>query len=73
MLLVAENANTDLPPVGFCIHLLLGSKYDGSALEFFVLSLQGSSIMNFVPFPNPQIRDIEVVPSSFHILRENWN
>jgi hypothetical protein len=29
MLLVVENANTDLPPIGFCIVFLLGSKYDG--------------------------------------------
>ena len=28
MLLVVENANTDLPPIGFCIELLLGSKYE---------------------------------------------
>jgi hypothetical protein len=28
MLLVAESANTDLPPIGFCILFLLGSKYE---------------------------------------------
>ena len=27
MLLVAETANTDRPPIGFCIDLLLGGKY----------------------------------------------
>jgi len=29
MLMVAENAITDLPPIGFCNEPLLGSKYDG--------------------------------------------
>jgi hypothetical protein len=27
--LVVKSANTDLPSIGFCIELLLGSKYDG--------------------------------------------
>ena len=27
MLMVAERANTDRPPIGFCILFLLGSKY----------------------------------------------
>ena len=30
MPLVVENANTDLPPIGFCIEPILGSKYDGA-------------------------------------------
>jgi hypothetical protein len=30
ILLVAENANTDLPPIGFCNEFLLGSKYNGA-------------------------------------------
>jgi hypothetical protein len=29
MLLTVKNANTDLPPLGFCNEPLLGSKYDG--------------------------------------------
>jgi hypothetical protein len=33
MLLVVENANTDLPPIGFCIDWLLGFKYDGLPLS----------------------------------------
>jgi hypothetical protein len=32
MLLVVENANTDLPPIGFCIEPLIGSKYVGVLL-----------------------------------------
>jgi hypothetical protein len=32
MLLVVENANTDLPSIGFCIEFLLGSKYVGVLL-----------------------------------------
>jgi len=32
MLLVAENAITDRPPIVFCILFLLGSKYAGLAL-----------------------------------------
>ena len=30
MLMVAESANSDRPPIGFCNDLLLGSKYDGA-------------------------------------------
>jgi hypothetical protein len=29
MFLVVETANTDRPPIGFCIDWLLGSKYAG--------------------------------------------
>jgi hypothetical protein len=36
MLLVVENANTDLPPIAFCIEFLLGSKYDGLPIQWAV-------------------------------------
>jgi hypothetical protein len=32
MLLAWKTANTDLPPIGFCIEFLLGSKYAGHLL-----------------------------------------
>jgi hypothetical protein len=30
MVLACFSANSDSPPTGFCIQLLLGSKYDGA-------------------------------------------
>jgi len=45
MLLAVKTSNTDLPPTGFCIEPLLGSKYAGSALVCCV-----KSVFKLLPF-----------------------
>jgi hypothetical protein len=40
MLMVAEGANGDRPPIGFCIQSLLGSKYD----DFFAFHFGGLTL-----------------------------
>ena len=39
MLLTLNFANTDRPPIGFCILLLLGSKYDGLPVHWALAEL----------------------------------
>ena len=32
--------NTDLPPIGFCIDILIAAKYDGDALPLYVFNIE---------------------------------